>query len=250
MNQNRVMYIIIGVSLALLVGPKYLKQSKSNSDNKIVKITESVEAEKNTNAIVSEKSDIAMITDEVSDADSSNKLQVLRQKNFAEALKSLGSCLDIKNAASDMVEPTYDNLLSSLQSEFGEAVVNNEDWNNTDIQTASGEIHRINIETDYSGNSSVGRKVRYYRLQEGKPALIPLDKEQSENPSEAFIASLESEGRIVNKERSVRSFFGNGEEATYREKGGQIIELEVSKRFGKKFMCTNLSQEKPHCQCF
>lgn len=173
------------------------------------------------------------------------------QRYFAESVKMLGQCLDIKTAVDgDQVDPVYDNLENSVRNELGETVIRSEDWSNTHIKLSNGEERRIRIETDLSGDSTVVKRLRYYSVdKEGLPVLIPLPKEQTEDPSETLIASMLKEGTPTLEESGKRAYFQNGEEMIYVERNGKLSEYEMSKGT-RTFKCMSLDSDKSSCKCF
>ena len=71
-------------------------------------------------------------------------------KQFSEHLKTIGTCLEIKNTVdSDKVDPTFDNLVVSLRPALGEVVVQMDDWVQRDLKNTQGERKRLRTEVNY-----------------------------------------------------------------------------------------------------
>lgn len=178
-----------------------------------------------------------------------NEEEVVRAK-FGQELRDLGTCLQVTNGLSDKANPTFENLNSSLRNAFGELVTTNEDWVDTQIQTAGGELRHIHIETDYADDNEPARSLRYYRVSaEGTQTPIPLDKDQRENPSDTFIAGLEKDGQVLMREKGIRAYYPNGDEVLFIERNGTMSDLEVTGLDGKKFKCTDLNNPQSSCTC-
>ncbi len=174
---------------------------------------------------------------------------VMGQNNMSSMLTSLVDCTEIKNSLpSNPVEPTLSSILDSVQAELGEPVIRSEDWNSTEIRLPNGSRRLIRLETVYEDNDIV-KKLIYYDIT--KDALLPIElsSDQAVNPSETFIASLEKEGEVMNREKSERVFFQNGEEVMYTEKNGKLLTSEII-RAGKSLKCGDYGQQSFRCQCF
>lgn len=173
----------------------------------------------------------------------------LMRTNIKVMLTKLSECTEIKNSLpSGSAEATLTTILDSVQSELGEPVVRSEDWTSTEIKLADNSKRLIRIETVYE-NEDIVKKLRYYKVT--STALVPIDltQDQTTNPSESFLASLEKEGELVSREKSERVFFQNGEEISYIEKDGKIQNSEII-RVGKALKCSDYDQKSFRCQCF
>lgn len=167
---------------------------------------------------------------------------------FGSALQAMTSCLKLPAAGGGSADPTLDNWVNAVRSELGEPVIQTEDWNNIEIRTAAGETRIIRVEMDYSGEERIVRRLSYTKFgPQGKSEEIPLDTQQTEDPSETFIASLEGDGQVVAREKSQRIYFGTGEEIVVTEKNGRVTEIEMS-RNGRNFKCTG-ADTSARCQC-
>ncbi len=173
----------------------------------------------------------------------------LARTHMGAMLKQLSECTEIKNSLSSVsVEPTLTSVLDSVQSDLGEPVIRSEDWTSMEIKVADNSKKLIRMETVYEDDDIV-KKLKYYQVTPTRMVPIELSREQSVNPSESFLASLEKEGDIVGREKSERVFFQNGEEISYVEKDGRIQSSEII-RAGKSFKCGDFGLSSFHCQCF
>lgn len=173
-----------------------------------------------------------------------------QQENFVEALKGIGTCLDIRNTIdSDEQDPKIEFLISSLRSEWGEPTVKTEDWSNTNLTLPNGEERRIRLEIDFDSADRIVKRLKYFSLDKDKmPVPLDLPPEQVFDPSEEFLASLESEGQVTLKQKSLRYYFQDGEEIILIERNGLISDLEVNKD-GRYFKCKGLDSQQLSCQC-
>lgn len=175
--------------------------------------------------------------------------EILGSMNMNTMLKQLATCTEIKNSVTDgPVEPTLTAILDSVQSELGEPVIRSEDWNTIEVKYPDNSKRLVRIETVYEDDDIV-KKLRYYQVTPTQLTPLELTAEQSVNPSETFLASLEKEGDVVSRERSERVFFQNGEEISYVEKNGRIQSSEII-RAGKSLKCNDYGQKSFRCQCF
>lgn len=174
--------------------------------------------------------------------------QAVAQK-FAVEMKKLKDCFSMVPSGEDSMDPTLENLDSVARAEMGEVVARNEDWSASFIETPSGEKRMIRSEIDYSSEEASGRKLKYFIIgADGLLTAIPIPPEQASDPSEAFIASLETEGKVTTRERNTRAYYANGGEANYLEKDGALIDLELMYN-GKTFQCRNLQSISGNCRC-
>jgi hypothetical protein len=172
-------------------------------------------------------------------------------KNFSEHLKTMGTCLEIKNAVdSDKVDPTYDNLVVSLRPALGEVVVQMDDWTQRDLRNAQGDRKRLRTESNYdNGAGSPTKRVQLYKINEqGMPELQAIDQEQSVNPSDAYIDSLKGDFETSLEEKGARAYYQEGEEVVMIERNGKLESVSIT-RNGKTASCTGLDSLKSNCQC-
>lgn len=181
-----------------------------------------------------------------------NQSQVLEAaaKAFPDVLKALGACFDIRNqVGADRIEPNLSQLIDSLRGELGDSIAEYEDWSNEHITMPNGEQRRLRIENGADTNGIPGRFLRYFKLdKEGLPEAIPLQPEQSQNPTDEILSSLRGDGKRSFYERNLRSYFQNGEEVVTTEKNGLLVELDMAKG-AKTFKCSGLNSASPNCRC-
>lgn len=170
--------------------------------------------------------------------------------NFSPRLQEIGQCLEIHNSLNDNARPTLEELQSSLFSSLGEVIETSLDWKNIHINLPNGEKRRIRIEVEADGEGAVRRQLQYYSVDtENLPVLIHLPPEQTENPTDTFIASLENEGQITLQEEARRGVYFQGAEIYYVERNGDLSEIEMNYR-GKNVRCQDLNNERANCNCF
>lgn len=172
------------------------------------------------------------------------------QAQFLEALKGLGTCLDIKNSVDPQQgEAKLDNLINSVRNEIGDPVIRSEDWSNTHIILPNGEQRRIRIEMEYDANDRIIKRLKYYSLdKENLPVPIQLNDESTLDPQDTFIASLEKEGQVFLREKGERIYFQNGEELIFTQKNERLSDVEAN-RNGRTFKCIGLETGKSSCSC-
>lgn len=171
------------------------------------------------------------------------------RERFTAALHEMGPCLGIKaQPPGNSLEPTLDNWMETIKGDLGEPVLQTEDWSMAEITTGSGEKRRLRVEMDYSGADRIVRRVHYSRVTGETQEPIPLTTEQSEDPSETFLASLESDGTVTDRERAQRVYFGDGAEVVVTEKNGKIADITMN-RSGHSFHCTPGDATQESCKC-
>ncbi len=172
-------------------------------------------------------------------------------KNFSEHLKTIGTCLEIKNSVdSDKVDPTFDNLVVSLRPALGEVVVQMDDWTQRDLRNNDGERKRLRTEINYQSNDNQPvKRLQIYKLNEqGMPELQTADPEQSVNPTDAYIDSLRTGFETSLEEKGGRAYYQEGEELVMIERNGKLESISLSKG-GKTVSCSGLDSLKSNCQC-
>lgn len=238
---------IVAVSMYLVLRPSSSVKDESTSAQVTETSTAQVEATEPTSAAASSmvsKPAVPVPAVPVG-ADSS----VIGRSNIALMLNKLSECTEIKNTVpSGPVEPTLSSVLESVQAELGEPVIRSEDWNTTEISMADGGKRVIKIETVYKDDDII-KRLKYYQVNNQTLVPLELTSEQSVNPSETFLASLEKEGDVSSRERSERVFFQNGEEVTYTERNGKLLNTEII-RAGKSLKCSDYGMTSFKCQCF
>ncbi|WP_415062338.1 hypothetical protein [Bdellovibrio sp.] len=165
-------------------------------------------------------------------------------------LKEMGHCLNMVTSPLDaQSEFNFENLNTAISADLGDVVTQSEEWTATDIRTKSGELRRIYLENSPDTAAEPRRTLKYYSLQGGSQKEIPLSKEQMTNPSDALVASLESDGDVVGRSLSRRIYYQNGDDLLLVERNGKIYSLELP-HDGKTFRCTGLDSTKTmKCEC-
>lgn len=165
-------------------------------------------------------------------------------------LRKIGECLQINNALNDQAELSFSELRASLRGDFGELTTQTLEWKNIHVTLPNGEKRRIRLESEAEGEEGSAMRLMYFGVdKEDLPVPIPLSDEQSLNPSESFIASLENEGTVTLREDAHHGFYSNGAEIFYSERNGALSELEISFE-GKNVSCQDLQNPRSTCDCF
>lgn len=170
--------------------------------------------------------------------------------NFGERLKEIGECLEIGNTLDLSAQPNIADLQTSLRSSLGDLQSTSLEWKNVHLTMPSGERRRVRIEIDIDDSQTLNRHLQYYTLNgDGLTIPIPLTPEQEHNPTDTFIAGLESDGEISLREDAHRGYYSQGVELYYVEKNGALSEIEMNYQ-GKSVRCQNLENQQNNCQCF
>ncbi len=252
MNRNKKIFLIIVI---LIGGLLLLKAIFQKNPEEIVNETEDTVEQEDMVAPTPDPNapvDVAAGTsaDTASQSDNENSVDPsLVQAQFMEALKTLGTCLDIKNAIdTEQKEPRLENLVASVRNEIGDPVIRSEDWSNTLVTLPNGEQRRIRIEMEYDADDRIVKRLKYYKAEKDNLIPIPLDNSNSTDPQDSFIASLEGEGKVAIREKGSRMYFQNGEEIVFVEKNDQIADIEMN-RNGRTFKCVGLDSGRSTCSC-
>lgn len=167
---------------------------------------------------------------------------------FAQSLKQMAVCVNMNVEPLDQVEPTAANLLKAAKTSFGDPIMNSVDTIVWSLR-ASGEERRIRIETDYSDSENSTRNLRYFKLdKQGTPSLIPLPPEQTKNPTDALIASLQKDGTVYQEEKSSRAYFERGQEMTMTEKDNNVDDFAMTNG-SKTYRCSGVLTANSSCKC-
>lgn len=168
------------------------------------------------------------------------------QKNLKEMAHCLNMQMGHLDAQSELNFETFNRVISP---DLGDVVTQNEEWTATDIRTKSGELRRIFIQNSPDMETESARTLKYYAIsQDGSKKELPLSKEQMGNPSEALIASLESDGELMDRSLSRRIFYQNGDDLLLVEKNGKIFSFELP-HDGKVFNCQDVDSAQMKCTC-
>lgn len=164
-------------------------------------------------------------------------------------LKDMAKCLnmDIKPLNKNS-EVNFEAVNQAILPDLGEVVAQYDDWTATDIKTPSGEVRRIFIQYN-NDNEPPTRKVSYYSYKDGKQTNISLTKDQSENPTDTAIASIEGDGRVFGQSVSRRIGYINGDDLLLSEKNGKIFSYSLH-HDGAQFSCTGADKSSTFkCNC-
>jgi len=165
-------------------------------------------------------------------------------------LPQIGRCLGIRNSLNETAEMSLSALNSSLQNELGPLTENRLDWKNIHLTLPHGEKRRLRLEVEALSEESSGLRLKYYGVdKEDLPVPLPLPPEQSLNPTDTLVASLEGEGQVTLREEAHRGLYPQGSEIFYVERNGALSEFEISHQ-GKSVKCQDLQTSEALCQCF
>jgi len=172
-------------------------------------------------------------------------------KLFAAHLKTIGTCLQIKNDSDDeQKEPTFDHLIVSLKPALGEVTVFTDDWSQTVIQFADGTLKRIRVEVGYDDPGNPSKFLQVYKINsENIPEMEELDSQHATNPTDEYIESLKTGSNVLLLEKGGRAYFPAGEEMIVIERNGQLESFTMTKN-GKTISCNAMTSAASNCQCF
>ncbi len=195
----------------------------------------------------SDKIEIQAATEETAATNPSN--QVLRT-NFTKALLGVQSCFKFQNTLQGIDgDPNLENWKSALRNELGEVVLEAEDWTTTHLVLPNGEKRRIRIESEVSDDQRITRKLKYAGVdKDDLPVPINLPSEQTVDPNETFIASLEKEGQVTLVEKAQRLYYSDGSEVMSVLRNNLVSEIEINKE-GRSFHCWNMDKDNHQCDC-
>lgn len=172
-------------------------------------------------------------------------------ESYDKALKEMSVCLNMRVSALDsQAQINFDYFNDLISEDLGDIVAQEEDWIVTDVRTKTGEYRRVYVENQTDAKGVVSRKLKYFSITPGGVQTeIPLQPEQTANPSEALIASLESDGDIVSRSVSRRIFYQNGDDLVLVEKDGKIYSYSLP-HDGRVYSCTGADTSATmRCQC-
>ncbi|GEM_PF-5522496 len=174
----------------------------------------------------------------------------VRFESYQQQMKALSACLNIKTSPFDAnAEIGLETLHEAISGDLGAIVSRNKDWTVTDIKTPSNEMRRIFFKNTPDLDPQVLSSVKYYAFSaDGSRKELPLSKEQSENPSETLLASLEADGQVIARSNAWRVFYQNGYDLIATEKNGRIYSFELN-RDDKAFRCQENAQGSLQCRC-
>lgn len=170
---------------------------------------------------------------------------------FNNQIGEMAKCMNLEMGRIDKnAEINFDTFNAAISQDLGDVVAQEEDWSTTDIRTPSGEIRRILIQTPPPGEGDGERKLKYMSLsQDGKTKDIPVSQDQSDNPSDTLLASLESDGQVVGTSKANRIFYENGDDLYLSVRNGKVYSFTLNHE-GKVFKCKGMdSGSTVSCSC-
>ncbi len=170
--------------------------------------------------------------------------------NFIQALTGAQTCFQFQNSLQATEgDPNLENWKSALHSELGEVALEAEDWTSTQIVLPNGEKRRIRIESEVGEDNRITRKLKYAGVdKDDLPVPINLPTEQTVDPNETFIASLEKEGQVTLVEKAERLYYSDGSEVMSVVRNNLVSEIEINKA-SRSFHCWNLDKSNHQCDC-
>lgn len=169
--------------------------------------------------------------------------------NYYSHMKNMAKCFGLQlTPASDKVEPNPENLMNHLRTSLGDAVVQMDDWSQTDI-IENGKKKRIRVDFDYPDGATPSRRLSMYQINSyGMPEIINLTPDQTNDPNEAYISSLIEGHQVATAEKGIRAYYSEGEELIYTSKDGLLSSISISKGI-RNFTCNNLTEDSSSCFC-
>lgn len=170
---------------------------------------------------------------------------------FNHHIGEMAKCLNLEMGQIDKnAEINFDTFNQAIASDLGNVVAQEEDWTTTDIRTPTGEIRRILIQTPPPGEGDGERKLKYMSLsQDGKTKDIPVSQDQSDNPSDTLLASLESDGQVVATSKANRIFYENGDDLYLSVRNGKVYSFTLNHE-GKSYKCKGMDNAQTvNCSC-
>lgn len=233
--------------LAVIIGMGFLWRSSHQNSAPETFNTEKIKADPEVAKSTSEKNENLATSLEVAAVNTNN--QNLRV-NFTQALTGAQTCFSFQNnLQATEGEPNLENWKNALRSELGEVVLEAEDWISTHLVLPSGEKRRIRIESEVGDDNRVTRKLKYAGVdKDDLPVPINLPAEQTVDPNETFIASLEKEGQVTLVEKAQRLYYADGSEVMSVLRNNIVSEIEINKS-GRTFHCWNMDKDNHQCDC-
>lgn len=169
---------------------------------------------------------------------------------FTEQIKLISKCFNFQfNTVNPVIEPTAENIINLLGPFVGEGVIKMEDWSQRDLKHADGSMIRIRTEMDYEDEANPVRRVQLFKLNnQGMPLLQNIDPQQSINPTETFIESLQGDAQPTSFESGNRIYYQDGEELVFVEQSGRLNSFSFAKG-DKTFTCSMINSNRGNCQC-
>lgn len=170
---------------------------------------------------------------------------------FSETVSQMGKCLNLSNmpAPAGKIDPIPDNLVASIRSSLGEAVVQMEDWSQTEVVEKNGIVKKIRVDFDYPDGATPMRRLSMFTINSyGAAELIELTDAESNNPNEAYVQSLTEGLQVSSDERAGRVYFSQGEELMFTVKNGKLQNFSAT-RGNKNFSCSDMDSGASRCIC-
>ena len=165
---------------------------------------------------------------------------------FKQRLEDLSSCLQLRDIKPGPDSPilSFATLNNSLVTKFGGLKQQSDLWASTEIQTPTGARRRLLADFRQEQPS-----LHYLEIQpDGTQKDLELTPEQSADPSESLIASLEADGKILAKARERLISYQNGQTIQVREVEGQVYSFTVQQG-AKSYSCTRDTEQDLNCTC-
>lgn len=190
--------------------------------------------------------DLAMTHEEAQNPSTENDPGALAVP-FENRLQEIANCLKIKPGKpdEDSTDMDFFSLNSALADKFGGYRDEDDLWASTELKTPSGEHRRLLI--DFREGQPA---LRYVIVQpDGSQKNIELTPEQANEPSEALLASLESDGQVTGRARSRVVNYVYGQQLTLQEVDGKIYSYKLSQG-DKVYSCQRPTKTGiPNCSC-
>ena len=170
---------------------------------------------------------------------------------FSENLSAMGKCLGLANmpVPTEKVDPVPDNLVGSIRSVLGDAVVQMDDWSQVEVVEKNGTLKRIRIDYDYPDGVTPNRRLSMFTVNAyGAAEIMNLTDDETNNPNEAYIESLKEGLKVNQEQRAARLYFSQGEELVFTMKNGKLENFSFS-RGNKNFTCSNMDEDSSRCTC-
>jgi len=243
----------IGIFIALVSGVVWFRSNKSAQPETSVELSDSDE-DAGPDARLDEdlEAKVASGAETAPERKKAEPVDINKASEFfGQSMKQLATCVGLNPAGTggERLDPSLESLLALVKNDLGDPILRSEDWVTWNLRVGSEE-RRIRIETDYSDSDQAARNLLYFKVdKDGQPSMIPLPREQTRDPSESFIASLQKDGEVYEEEKGERAYFENGQEMVLTEKNGKIDDLEFSNG-SKTFRCAGILTTAPSCKCY
>lgn len=162
------------------------------------------------------------------------------------ALKQMGKCLNLDASEFDsMNDVTAANFQAALPYDLGMVLFEEDVWSSKTIRLPNGEQRKVMVSFLPGPPGRALKRLSYSAIQNGQSVDLPLESEQKNNPSDSLIASLESDGEVVNRLSKKKIFLQHGGEVQMFEENGVLSAFELAVD-GRTFHCGNGLK---NCEC-